>query len=40
VVAIGYWRVAVESFIQYLLNNQEVNDEGGIEAAVEGLLDF
>jgi hypothetical protein len=40
VVGFGYWRVAIESFIQYLLNNQEVNDEGGIQAAVGALLDF
>jgi hypothetical protein len=40
VVSFGWWRVAVESFIQFLLNNVEEDDGGAIEAVVEGMLDF
>jgi hypothetical protein len=40
VVSFGYWRVAVESYIQYLLNNVEEDDGGAIVATVNGFLNF
>lgn len=40
VVSFGYWRVAVEAFMVYLLNHPESDDGGAMLAAAEGLLDF
>lgn len=40
VVAFGYWRIAVESFINYLLSNPDVNDNGVMAVAAGELLNF